>query len=142
MKISTKGRYGLKAMIDIAVFSCGNEYVSLKSISQRQNISEAYLEQIISSLKKGGLVVSSRGASGGYMLGMDASEIRVGEILRILEDTFKVVKCSDNSCCNDDCNCCISKGVWDKLSQSVNDTANSIFLGELVDEYKQKNNIK
>ena len=84
MKLSTKGRYGLSAMIDLAVYS-ENEAVSLNSIAERQHISEGYLEQLMAKLKKAGLVTSIRGASGGYRLARPASEVSVGDILRALE---------------------------------------------------------
>ena len=84
MKLSTKGRYGLRALIDLALYS-ENETVSIASISARQNISESYLEQLIAKLRKAGLVTSVRGAGGGYKLALPASEISVGDILRALE---------------------------------------------------------
>ena len=87
MKLSTKGRYGLSAMIDLAVYS-ENEAVSLNSIAERQHISEGYLEQLMAKLKKAGLVTSIRGASGGYYLAKPASEISVGDILRALEGSL------------------------------------------------------
>lgn len=82
MKLSTKGRYGLSAMIDLAVYS-ENEAVSLNSIAERQHISEGYLEQLMAKLKKAGLVTSIRGASGGYRLARPAAEVSVGDILRL-----------------------------------------------------------
>ena len=88
MKLSTKGRYGLRALIDLALYS-ENETVSIASISARQNISESYLEQLIAKLRKAGLVTSVRGAGGGYKLAKPASEISVGDILRALEESEK-----------------------------------------------------
>ena len=90
MKLSTKGRYGLSAMIDLAVYS-ENEAVSLNSIAERQHISEGYLEQLMAKLKKAGLVTSIRGASGGYRLARPAAEVSVGDILRALEGSLKAV---------------------------------------------------
>lgn len=81
MKLSTKGRYGLRAMIDLALYS-DEEAVSIQSISARQNISDNYLEQLVRKLKKEGLVVSVRGAQGGYRLAKPADEISVGDVLR------------------------------------------------------------
>ena len=85
MKLSTKGRYGLRALIDLALYS-ENETVSIASISARQNISESYLEQLIAKLRKAGLVTSVRGAGGGYKLAKPASEISVGDILRAVDE--------------------------------------------------------
>ena len=92
MKLSTKGRYGLRALIDLALYS-ENEAASIASISARQQISESYLEQLIAKLRKAGLVVSVRGAGGGYRLAKPASEISVGDILRGLEGSLDAVHC-------------------------------------------------
>ena len=88
MKLSTKGRYGLRAMIDLARYS-EEEPVSIGSIAMRQGISERYLEQLVAKMKKAGLVKSIRGASGGYVLAKDSSEISVGDILRALEGSLE-----------------------------------------------------
>ena len=93
MKLSTKGRYGLRAMIDLARYS-EVEPVSINSIAARQNISERYLEQLVALLRKAGLVKSIRGATGGYILAKDAAEISVGDILRALEGSLEPVKCA------------------------------------------------
>ena len=83
MKLSTKGRYGLKAMVDLTV-AYGRGYVSIATLAQQQGISESYLEQLIASLKKAGLVESVRGAQGGYALSRKPEDIDVGEVLRAL----------------------------------------------------------
>ena len=88
MKLSTRARYGLKALIDLGLHSA-NEAISLQSIAERQDISTSYLEQLMAMLKKAGLVKSSRGAYGGYQLGKPADEISVGEVLRVLEGSLK-----------------------------------------------------
>ena len=92
MKLSTKGRYGLRALIDLAQYS-GEAPVSITSISARQDISERYLEQLMAMLKKAGLVSSVRGAGGGYILAKDMREISVGDILRALEGSLEPVEC-------------------------------------------------
>ena len=92
MQISTKGRYALRLMLDLAVHNTG-ELVKIKDISARENISEKYLEQIISSLKKAGYVKSLRGAQGGYMLRRPPKEYTVGMILRLTEGTLAPVSC-------------------------------------------------
>src|SRR3712207_9448755 len=84
MKISTKGIYGIKAMVDLAIYS-EKDKVTLKSICERQSISERYLEQIFSLLRKGGLIKGVKGAQGGYTLVKGAKEITIGEILRVVE---------------------------------------------------------
>ena len=85
MKLSTKGRYGLRALIDLALYSDNEEAVSIESISERQHISDSYLEQLMRKLKKEGLIQSVRGAQGGYRLAKPAEEISVGDVLRARE---------------------------------------------------------
>ena len=91
MKLSTKGRYGLRALIDLARYS-EMEPVSISCIAERQNLSERYLEQLMSLLKKAGLIKSIRGAGGGYVLAKDAGEISVGDVLRALEGSLEPVE--------------------------------------------------
>ncbi len=134
MKLSTKGRYGLRAMVDL-VLNSKEENSSLKSISERQNISMNYLEQIISILKKAGYVKSVRGARGGYSLAKSPDAISVGDILRALEGSLNPVDCAlvnENKQC-DDVDCCITKVVWKKISDSINEVVNNISLQDLVD---------
>ena len=88
MKLSTRARYGLKALIDLGLH-CETEAVSIQSIASRQNISDSYLEQLMAKLKKAGLVDSTRGAGGGYRLGRPAAEISVGDVLRVLEGSLE-----------------------------------------------------
>ena len=92
MKLSTKGRYGLRALIDLALYS-ENETVSIQSIARRQNISDSYLEQLMRKLRSAGLIVSVRGAQGGYKLARPANEISVGDVLRALEGSLEAVSC-------------------------------------------------
>ncbi|MGN1266547.1 MAG: RrF2 family transcriptional regulator [Dorea sp.] len=140
MKLSTKGRYGLRAMIDLARYS-EEEPVSISSVASRQGISERYLEQLVSLLKKSGLVKSIRGASGGYVLAKDASEISVGDVLRALEGSLEPVQCaafySENGCMASDG--CVTKYVWKKINESINQTVDEIKLDELVKESKSLN---
>lgn len=96
MQISTKGRYALRLMLDLAVHNTG-ELVKIKDISARENISEKYLEQIISSLKKAGYVKSLRGAQGGYMLAREPETYTVGTILRLTEGSMKPVACLERT---------------------------------------------
>lgn len=142
MKISTKGRYGLKAMIDIGAYSVNNNCVCIKNIAERQGISENYLEQLIAQLKKAGLVASIRGANGGYILTRDTKEITVGDVLRALEDDLQITKCAGQkltSCGNSNCSKCVTKNVWEKLTESVNTAADSITLADLVNDFKEIN---
>lgn len=138
MKLSTKGTYGLRAMIDLAIYT-GDGQISIKSICERQNISENYLEQIIAVLKKGGFVKSSRGAQGGYSLNRQPEEISVGDILRVLEGDLNPVDCivvNEDKQCNES-DSCVTKFVWKKISDSINDVVNNITLEDLVNEQKR-----
>lgn len=142
MKLSTKGRYGLRAFIDLAV--CGeNEPVSLTSIAQRQDISVSYLEQLMAKLKKAGLVRSVRGANGGYSIARPADEISVGDVLRALEGGLTPVECAgidnDSGTYCSSSSQCVSKIVWKRINDSINETVDSICIGELVRESKTIN---
>ena len=137
MKISTKGRYGLRAMINLARFS-DNEPVSISSIAAKEDISERYLEQLFGMLKKAGLIKSIRGASGGYVLAKPVEDISVGDVLRALEGSLEPVKCSafleDGGCSASEE--CVTKYVWQKINESINDTVDHMMISELVNESK------
>lgn len=140
MKLSTKGRYGLRAMIDMARYS-EREPVSISSVAARQGLSEGYLEQLVSLLKKAGLVKSIRGAGGGYVLAKSMEEISVGDILRALEGNIEPVRCaafySEEGCMAADG--CVTKYVWQRINESINKTVDEMSLGELVRESKALN---
>lgn len=141
MKLSTKGRYGLKAMLDLAVHNSEGQVV-LKSIAERQAISENYLEQLFAILKKAKLVKSIRGSQGGYILGTSADKISVGDILRALEGSLAPVDCVAEghlvSCSRYDC--CVTKGIWEKIRDSINSVVDSTTLESLVEEYRKVRN--
>ncbi len=138
MKMSTKGRYGLRALVDLAQHS-EIEPVSITSIASRQGISERYLEQLMSKLKKAEIITSIRGANGGYVLAQPVDEISVGQALRALEGNIEPVDCSglhtESGC--QSANCCVSKMVWQKINDSVNHAVDAIMLEELVNESKK-----
>lgn len=138
MKLSTKGRYGVKAMLDLALHNSEGQ-ISLKSIAERQDISENYLEQLFATLRKAGLVKSIRGSQGGYILSQEPESITIGSILRALEGSLAPVDCVSE---NDDANCskadcCVTRVVWTKIRDSINQVVDSITLSSLVDEYKK-----
>ena len=135
MKISTKGRYGLRAMVDLAVYSLGDQ-VTLKSIAQRQSISENYLEQVFSILRKAELVKSIKGAQGGYIIGKSPENITVGDILRALEGSLSVVEDASEST-TDEIELCINNNVWNKINDCINTAVDSVSLEDLVVEYKK-----
>lgn len=138
VKLSTKGRYGLRALIDLAVH-CTDEAVSIQSIAKRQNISDSYLEQLMRMLRKAEMVVSVRGASGGYRLGKPAEEISVGDILRALEGSLEAVTCpgnqEENGC--EGADFCVTRYVWQKINGSITDAVDNIMLSQLVEESRR-----
>lgn len=136
MKLSTKGRYGLRAVLDLAMHA-EEEAVALSSIAERQSISISYLEQLIAKLKKAGIVNSIRGAQGGYVLAKEKKDISVGDILRALEGDLNPVNCSELTGGESQCNgsdLCVTKYVWKRISDSINNTVDEITLAELVEE--------
>lgn len=138
MKLSTKSRYGLRAMIDIAVNS-KEKSVSIIDIAQREKISEGYLEQIVALLKKAGLVISKRGAGGGYYIGKELKDISVGDILRAIEGNLSLVECAVTGE-KDKCDMkemCVTKFVWQQINDSINRTVDNITLEMLVNRSKE-----
>lgn len=139
MKLSTRARYGLRALIDLGQH-CENEAVSIQSIADRQNISESYLEQLMAKLKKAGLVASTRGACGGYHLGKPAEEISVGDILRVLEGSLEAVDCPGTGT-EGDCegaDICVAKYVWKRINESITSAVDHLMLSELIEESRKK----
>lgn len=135
MKISTKGRYGLRAVIDLASRS-QDEPASIASIAARQHLSECYLEQLIAKLKKAGIVTSSRGSNGGYMLARPDTQITVGEVLRVLEGDLIVSNCfqeSENCELFDSCN---TKYVWKRINESISTAVDHLTLYEVIHHEK------
>lgn len=135
MKLSTKGKYGLKAMFELALSSNG-EPISLKHIAKEQGISDQYLEQIFSLLKKAGLVKSVRGAQGGYYISKNLNEITVADILRVLEGDMAFTECllDKDACENFDS--CSTRYVWAKIKESIEEVTQSISLQDMIDDYK------
>lgn len=133
MKLSTKGRYGVKAMVDLAIRYGGNP-VSIKSIAERQNISELYLEQLFAPLRKAKLVRSIRGAQGGYILNRDPKDIFVSDILNVLEGPIEISACIEKDEC-DNMDVCPTRLLWEKIKKSIDDVTDSISLQDMVDDY-------
>lgn len=133
MKISTKGRYALRLMIDLATNDNGNP-IRIRDVAERQNISEKYLEQIISILNKAGYVRSVRGPQGGYLLKKKPEDYTVGMILRLTEGSLAPVACVEEDVA--DCERqggCVTYLLWRKISEAVNDVVDTITLKDLVD---------
>lgn len=133
MMISTKGRYALRVMIDLAQNSKDN-YVSLKDVAKRQDISMKYLEMIVSMLNKGDMVKSLRGKSGGYKLAKNPKDYTVGSILKLTEKTLAPVMCIEEG--PEHCERsqeCITLPLWQKLDHVINDYLDSVTLEDLIE---------
>ena len=133
MKLTTKGRYAVMAMADLAS-NTNVGPVSLKEISLRQNISLAYLEQIFIKLKNKKLVRSSRGATGGYFLEKPASEIKLSHIISAVDEEVKMLNCKKSSKrgCNNKSTKCITHNLWDELDQHIHQCFEKVKLQDLV----------
>lgn len=132
MKISTKGRYGLRLMLDLAKYTTG-EPVPLKEIAERQDISDKYLEQIVTHLNRAGLVKSIRGAQGGYTLGLSPSQITIGDILRATEGSICLVDCAQDPDCCERSGECAASAVWRKVHAAIQDVVDTITLQDAID---------
>lgn len=133
MKISTKGRYAINIMLDIALNNTG-DYITLKTIAKRQGLSGKYLEQIISVLNKAGFVRSIRGSQGGYKLAKSPEQYTLGMILRLMEGSLAPVTCIEDE--NNSCpkrNHCVTVKVWKRLGDVINEAVDGITLSDLVD---------
>ena len=134
MKISTKARYALRVMLDLAVNNTG-EYIALKDVASRQGITVKYLEQVINLLKKAGYVISYRGNNGGYKLAKAPSEYKVGDILRVAEGSLAPVACLDTgTVVCDRASICPTPKFWAGLDKAVSDYVDSYTLQTLLDE--------
>ena len=139
MKISTKGRYALRLMMDLAENNSGSP-ISLKDVAKRQDISDKYLEQIISILNKAGYVRSVRGAQGGYMLKMEPQNYTVGMILRQTEGSLAPVACiEDDEIVCDRQQQCVTSIVYKKINDAISGVVDNITLQDLVDWQNEKN---
>ena len=138
MKISTKGRYALRMLIDLAEHQNG-EYIALKDIAQRQGVSKKYLEQIVSLFNKSNILKTNRGFQGGYMLKRPADQYTVGEILRLTEGSLAPVACLDQ----DPIECprraeCATLPMWKGLERVINEYLDGITLQDLIDGQRER----
>lgn len=138
MKISTKGRYAVRVMLDLALNSTG-ECIKVKDIAARQGISEKYLEQIISALSLAGYVKSTRGAQGGYRLAKAPEEYTVGMILRVTEGSLAPVAClEDGSDACDRCDTCETLEVWRELADAINAVVDGVTIADLANRHRMR----
>lgn len=138
MKISTKGRYAVRVMLDLAIHNTG-EYVKVKQIAARQEISEKYLEQIIAVLNKAGYVISTRGAQGGYRLAREPKDYTVGMILRLTEGSLAPVACLEgNAPVCERCDTCETLEVWKELNAAINQVVDGITIADLKKRHEER----
>jgi len=136
MRLSTKGRYGLKAMFQISL-QYGEGPITLKTVADEQSLSENYLEQLVSVLRRDGFLESVRGSQGGYLLAKPPGEITVGNILRSLEGNMALADCvidDEISKCERE-EFCVTKLVWQRIGDSINEVIDSITLEDMVNEH-------
>ena len=138
MKISTKGRYALRLMLDLAQHK-DEGFIALKDIAERQDISKKYLEQIVPLLNKADILRTNRGYQGGYMLAKTPDKYTVGDILRVTEGSIAPVSCLDsevNNCPR--CNDCMILGVWKGLNEVIVNYLDGITLQDILDDYTER----
>ena len=140
MKLTTKGRYAVMAMADLALFKDSGP-INLTDISLRQNISLAYLEQIFIKLKKNNLVKSIRGAKGGYVLETTPEDIKISNIIAAVDEEVKTLNCKKESKkgCNNKSSKCITHNLWDQLDQHINSFFEKVKLQDLVKKNQNLN---
>ena len=137
MIVSTKGRYALRVMVDLA--RRGEEYVPLKEIAEAENISQKYLESIMTTLSKGGFVDAVHGKGGGYRLNRSPEEYTIGSILKLTEGSLAAVSCTSQgpaACSRSEC--CQTKPMWDRLDKMIDDFFEGITVADLLKEGKQE----
>lgn len=132
MKISTRGRYALRMLVDLAEHDNG-EYIALKDVAKRQDVSKKYLEQIVPILNKAGILSTNRGYQGGYRLGRPAAQITLGEVLRLTEGSLAPVACAegDPAACARSADC-VTLPVWQGLNRVINEYLDGITIGDIL----------
>lgn len=140
MKLTSKGRYAVTAILDIALNSEKGP-VNLSDVSERQNISLSYLEQLFAKLRRQGVVKSVRGPGGGYQLGMPANQISIGMIISAVNENITVTKCQGKGNCQGGSKC-LTHSLWQNLSQRIEDFLNEITVAELVDQHHEHQDTK
>ena len=137
MKLSTKGRYGTRAMVDLAIhYGQGN--VLLKDIAKREGISNKYLEHLLTSLKVAGLVRSIRGAHGGYILAKPPAQIKLSQVIKVLEGSTAPVECIDDPKTCSRTKFCVTRDVWKEIKRAMDEILESVSLKDLVEQEKKK----
>ncbi len=142
MKISTKGRYALEIVTDLAIHSDQEHPESLKNIAARRKVSEKYIERIVKALREAGIVCSIRGAKGGYCLAVQEDRLTVYEVLLASEGTLVPVDCLiQDPDCGIDPGKCLTRSVWKEMWNAITDTADEITVGQLVKEISMQSKV-
>ncbi len=147
MKLTTKGRYAVTAMLDLAMHEdqiCGSEAgcpLALCEIAERQSISSAYLERLFAGLRKHGLVVATRGACGGYRLARSAADISIADVMTAVSEDLDATRCGGEKTCNDGAGC-LTHDLWEDLSRHVHNYLDDISLNDLVIQAQQRTNLQ
>ncbi len=134
MKLSTKTRYGMRAMIDLAFLHEFDEPVTIREIARRNRIPESFLEQLLGTLRKEGLVQSIRGPQGGYILAKEPEEISVSDIINSLEGPIRLAECIEVPLCGEARNC-PSRVLWSRIKDSIDEITHTTTLKDLISEY-------
>lgn len=138
MRLTTRGRYAARLMLDLALNHSDRRFVLLKEISQRQNISSKYLGHLIAALKQAGLVVAARGAHGGYRLAKPPAEIKLLDIVLAVEGDLRIVECvRDPSVCSRS-QTCVTREIWATMGEGITQFLASITLEEMAQRHKKK----
>ena len=130
MRLTTKGRYAVTAMLDLAVHNMEGP-IALADISERQGISLSYLEQLFAKLRKTGLVASTRGPGGGYTLGKPAAEIAVADVIAAVDETVDATRCGGQKNCQHDLPC-LTHDLWEDLNRQIRNFLSGVSLGDLI----------
>jgi len=137
MKLSTRGRYGTRAMLELAL-NYGKEPIQLREIAQRQEISERYLERMMTALVSMGLVISLRGKRGGFCLAKSPGEIRLSQIIRVVEGSMAPAPCVDDPKLCNRADICVARHIWEKLKKAILEILDSITLQDMVEMQNKK----
>ncbi len=139
MKLTTKGRYAARAMLELAL-NYGNGPMQLREIAQKQEISERYLERMMTALVTTGLVRSTRGQNGGFSLAKSPGEILLSQIIQAVEGSLSLVDCVDNDKLCSRADICITRDIWVKVKEAMLDVLNGINLEQMIEMQKKKLN--
>jgi len=136
MRLSTKGRYAVMAMVDIAAQSAQQKPIALADIAERQEISLSYLEQLFGKLRKGGMVKSVRGPGGGYLLVRSAADTRISDIIKSVDEQIKATRCKPGTSdgCHSNKSSCLTHDLWEELGNHIHQYLNSVSLEDIVDK--------